>query len=63
MYENVRAVMNPHLRVAVPHMRHVVDRVQVGPALLVVQVGALAPHNVQRLLVVEGGLRQVRTDV
>ena len=40
-----------HARVRVPHVGHVVDRVQVGPALVVVQPRPDAAHDPQRVLV------------
>ena len=42
-----------HLRVAVAHVRDIVDAVQVLVPVIVVQVAARAAHDVQRCVVID----------
>ncbi len=42
-----------HLRMAVAHMRHIIDRVQVSPPGLVIEVLHVAPDNLERFFVRE----------
>ena len=53
LHARSRETPGAYLGIAMPHMCHIVDTVQILHAICIVQVAALAPDNVQRVLVVE----------
>ena len=51
-----RSQSEAHLGIAVPHMRYIVDAVQILYSICIIQAAALPPDNVQGLAVVQSGV-------